>query len=111
MDHRNIYSKILYDVEGDILYDQQGHRLVNAYRENMEEMFESGRLRLMRNSTMENMCYRYFIRNEAQLIRFQEARQNGTTEGPNVAFHVYVDDDVDTTSPEYKSTFTNCREQ
>jgi len=98
-------------VEGHILYDEQGHRLVNAYRENMDQMFDSGRLRLMRNSTTKDICYRYFITNDAQLRRFLGAREYGTTEGPNVAFHVYVDDDVDTSSPDYKSTFTPCREQ
>lgn len=111
VDHRNIYSRILYDVEGNILFDEQGHRLVNAFRENMDDMFTSGRLRLMRNSTTKDLCYRYFIRDENQLHRFLAARQYGTNEGPNVAFHVYVDDDVDTSSPAYKSTFTPCREQ
>ena len=111
VDHRNIYSRILYDVEGNILFDEQGHRLVNAFRENMDDMFTSGRLRLMRNSTTKDLCYRYFIRDENQLHRFLAARQYGTNEGPNVAFHVYVDDDVDASSPAYKSTFTPCREQ
>jgi hypothetical protein len=109
VDHRTCNSKILYDVEGHILTDKYG-KLLNIFRPNIDRAFQDKDVRLFRNSTMKNMCYRYFIRNETQLNQFQEERAWGTIEGPNKAFHVYVDEDVDRNSQEYKEFFRLSRE-
>lgn len=104
-----MYGKILYDVEGNILSTFTG-KLINVYRPCMDEEFESGRLRLWRNSTHHNICYRYFTTSEAQRRRFLEDRQYGSKEGPNKGYHVYLDEDVDRTTREYTSLFRISRE-
>jgi len=109
VDHRTCNSKILYDVEGNILTDKYG-KLLNIFRPNMDEAFKSKDIRIFRNSTMNNLCYRYFVRNDSQLRQFYEERAWGTVDGPNKAFHVYVDEDVDRNSSEYKKLFRLSRE-
>jgi hypothetical protein len=104
-----MYGKILYDVEGNILATTMG-KLINVYRPCMDEEFENGRLRLFRNSTHLNICYRYFITSEDQRRRFLEDRQFGTKEGPNKSYHVYLDEDVDRTTKEYQQNFRVSRE-
>jgi hypothetical protein len=109
VDHKNLYSKILYDVEGNILTNPTG-RLLNVFRAEMDEAFRVKQLRLYRNSSMSGMCYRYFVTSLEQRDRFLEERQFGTYQGPNKAFHVYVDEDIDRQSAEYKSLFRISRE-
>jgi hypothetical protein len=104
-----MYAKILYDVEGNILTNSQG-RLMNVFRPEMDEAFEKKEIRLYRNSTIKNVCYRYFTTSETQMRRFVEDRQLGSEEGPNIAYHVYVDDDVDKCSDDYKRLFHKSRE-
>lgn len=104
-----MYSKILYDVEGNILANQTG-RLLNVFRKEMDEAFSNKSLKLYRNSTQKNVCYRYFITSNTQLRNFLEDRTYGSTEGPNKAYHVYVDEDTDRNTPEYKSLFRLSRE-
>lgn len=104
VDHGSVYSKILYDVNGKILVDSQNH-LLNVYRYEMADAIESGELRIVRNSTMANVCYRYFVTSQDQQDIFINERSFGTTDGPNKAFHVYVDDDTDKTSSAYITQF------
>lgn len=80
--------------------------IVNAFRANIEEEFDSGRLSIVRNSVMKNICYRYFITSKEQYMTFIDERENGTTDGPHKLYHVYVDDDVDTTTAEYRYMFS-----
>jgi hypothetical protein len=104
-----MYAKILYDVEGNILTSRQG-RLLNVFRPAMDEAFENKEIRLYRNSTMTNVTYRYFVTSIEQRDKFLWDRQLGCDQGPNKAYHVYVDDDVDRRSKEYKSLFRISRE-
>lgn len=104
-----MYARILYDVEGNILVDRTG-RLINVFRGNMEESMDQGWLKVYRNSTMGGVCYRYFVTSREQFITFVDERDNGTYTGPNVFYHVYVDDDTDKSLPEFKRLFRESRE-
>lgn len=109
VDHQTMYAKILYDVEGNILTNRQG-RLLNVFRSIMDDAFENKEVRLYRNSTTTNLCYRYFVTSIEQRDRFLWDRQLGSKEGPNKAYHVYVDEDVDRSDKEYKYLFRLSRE-
>lgn len=100
---------MLYDVDGNLISTPNG-KLVNVFRPCMDEEFEAGRLRLFRNSSHHNICYRYFITSEEQLRRFVQDREYGSVEGPNKGYHVYLDEDVDRNCREYKSLFRLSRE-
>lgn len=76
----------------------------------MDEAFRSKELKLYRNSSMANICYRYFTTSKEQRDKFLEDRQFGSLIGPNIAYHVYVDEDVDIKSKEYRSLFRLSRE-
>lgn len=76
----------------------------------MDEEMKKKKIRIFRNSTLKNTCYRYFITTEAQLKEFLEAREYGTTLGPNKSYHVYVDEETDRHSTEYKQLFKLSRE-
>lgn len=106
VDHMTTNRKLLYDVEGNILTDKKG-RLLNVYRENLQEALTSKDVRLFRNKSMSDYCYRYFITTQKQLDQFYEDRDLGSNTGPNKRYHVYVDDDCDRTTPYYKSNFSN----
>lgn len=109
VDHKDVFSKILYDVEGNILRTRAG-RLINVFRPNMEEAMNEGQLTVHRNSTMAGITYRYFTTSKEQMMKFIDERENGTYTGPNVRYHVYVDDDVDRDTSDYRSLFRPSRE-
>lgn len=109
VDHKDVFSKILYDVEGNILRTQTG-RLINVFRDNMEEAMNTGHVTVYRNSTMSGITYRYFATSKEQMRKFIYERENGTYVGPNVRYHVYVDDDVDRDTTEFRSLFRPSRE-
>jgi len=73
------------------------------------EALEKKEIRLFRNKTMGNTCYRYFITSESQRDKFCMDRAYGSEKGPNITYHVYVDEDVDRTTKEYKSLFITPR--
>jgi hypothetical protein len=104
-----MYSKILYDIDGNILVNEQG-RILNVFKPEMDDALKDRHVILYRNSSMGNVCYRYFVTSIEQRDNFLEERTFGTPDGPNKGFHVYVDDDVDRTSAEYKSIFRLSRE-
>lgn len=108
-DHVDTNAKYLYDVDGKILVDDN-NKILNVYRDNLEVALRTGQVRIFRNSTHHNICYRYFVRNNDQLYNFWEERRYGSLDGPNKWFHVYVDEDVDRSTPEYKSMFTTSQE-
>lgn len=83
---------------------------MNVFRSTLYEALDNKEVRIFRNSTMNNVCYRYFVTSEKQLKQFWEERQFGTDESPNKAYHVYVDEDVDRTSEEYRTLFRISRE-
>lgn len=83
---------------------------MNLFRPEMRDSLESGRIRCFRNSTTSNITYRYFITDRRQLPMFWNERLFGTPDGPNKAFHVYVDDDVDKSSRTYTALFQPPRE-
>ena len=108
MDHRNLYCKILYDVDGNILTSKTG-RLLNVFRPELDDAFNAREVRLYRNSTMSNLTYRYWVTSIEQRDRFLWEREMGSKE-PNKGYHVYVDEDVDRECREYKSFFKLSRE-
>ncbi len=107
VDHLDINCKILYDVEGNILIDRNSI-VLNVYKPAMRKALDSKEVRVIRNSTTSELCYRYFITSQAQFERFDKERQFGTRE-PNKAYHVYVDVDC-RDSPAYKRKFIPTRE-
>lgn len=109
VDHKDVFSKILYDVEGNILRTRAG-RLINVFRANMEQSMNAGLLTVHRNSTMSGITYRYFTTSKEQMMKFIDERENGTYTGPNVRYHVYVDDDVDRDTSDFRSLFRPSRE-
>jgi hypothetical protein len=106
VDHLTTNRKFLYDVDGNILTDKH-HRLLNIYRENLQEALSKGDVRIFRNKTMSDYCYRYFITSQEQLDKFYEDRAFGSNVGPNKKYHVYVDEDCNKNTPYYKSNFSN----
>lgn len=104
-----MYAKALYDVEGNILTNRTG-RCLNVFRSIMDDAFQAKEIRLYRNSSMGNLCYRYFVTSIEQRDKFLWDREMGSEEGPNKAYHVYVDEDVDRETREYKSLFKLSRE-
>lgn len=92
------------DVDGTILRDKNQHRVLNVFREEMNDAIADGRVRVIRNSTMKNICYRYFVTSTKQYDRFLEDVENGSLL-QGIKYHVYCDDDVDRTAEEYRKLF------
>lgn len=83
-------GNILYDVDGDIIKDDEGKTL-NVRSKGLLGMFESGKLRLIRNMLP---GYRYFIKNSQQMENFMFNRKYGA-EHPNFTYCIYEDEDID----------------
>lgn len=101
LDHKNMYANVLYDVEGNPLLSPDGQHL-NVYTKKMQEAFDAERLRLIHYISSEP-SYRYFVTSKTQKREFQKHRTNGSTD--KLTYHVYVDEDVDRSSQEYKEFF------
>ena len=56
----SMYARRLYDVDGNVLRDDDGH-LLNVYTPTMNEYFADGSLRLVRSLRYD---YRYFVRTQ-----------------------------------------------
>ena len=84
--------------------------MMSIYRPKMKEAMTAHEIQIWRNKTMGALSYRYFVTSESQRREFLYERKWGTEEGPNKAFHVYVDEDVDRNSKEYKFRFRLSRE-
>lgn len=95
------YATTLYDLDGNVLQDEQGNKL-NVYTVNMMTAFEDGKLRLIRK--LSDPGYSYFVTSAEQLDRFNEERENGSYRYTNI-YHVYADEDVDWESPIVKQMF------
>lgn len=108
IDHLDVYSRILYDVEGNILVNNE-NIVMNVYKPEMKEALENKCIRVMRNSTMSDICYRYFVINDQQTQTFNRERQWGS-KSPNKSYHVYVDVDC-RDHPLYRTMFKKTREQ
>lgn len=83
-------GNLLYDIDGDIITDDEG-KTVNVRSKGLLEMFESGKLRLIRNMIP---GYRYFIKNKQQMDNFMFNRKYGA-EYPNLTYCIYEDEDID----------------
>lgn len=94
------YASVLYDVEGKPLVDANG-RYLNVMRKEMKDAFDDGSIRLIH--CMKEPTYRYFVVSENQKQRFQTHRDVGATR--KILYHVYVDEDVDTNSYQYRELF------
>ena len=86
--HPTTYAKILYDVEGRALVDEDGNT-VNIFTVKMKELLEKKAIVCYHKPGRPG--YRYFCSYKAQADLFQKARRKGTTPfvGP---FHVYPDE-------------------
>jgi hypothetical protein len=99
------FARTLYDVDGNVLIDRHGTPL-NLKRPEIDTAFENGDIRMIRNSTTKNICYRYFVTSEEQRRQFLFDRENGSLFCDHV-YSVYLDEDVDKSTSEYKSLFVN----
>lgn len=86
--HPTTYAKILYDVEGKALVDEEG-KPVNIFTTKMKEMLQRGSIVCYHKPGRPG--YRYFCSYTSQADIFQKARRLGYTNvvGP---FHVYPDE-------------------
>lgn len=84
--------------------------MLNVNRPDFREAVKNEEVVLWRNKTMGNVCYRYFVTSATQRNIFLYERKYGTEDGPNKAYHVYVDEDVDRNSAEYRFRFRLSRE-
>lgn len=103
VNHKNQYAKILVDVDGNVLCDRNGTSL-NVYKKEMDEAFLMKDIRLFRNSTTKNICYRYYTTSEDQKTRFWNERSYGSP-SKGTLYHVYVDEDTNVNTEEYRSIF------
>lgn len=104
VNHRNIYARYLVDVNGAVLRDKLGHRCLNVFREELKDSLTDGSIRLIRNSTTKNICYRYFVTSNKQYDCFLDDIENGSLL-QGVKYHVYCDEDVNCTTDEYRQLF------
>lgn len=99
------FARTLYDVAGNVLTDRFGTPL-NLKMFEMDVAFKNGDIRICRNSTTKNICYRYFVTSDEQKKRFHYDRENGSI-FRNMVYCVYLDEDVDKTTSEYKMLFVD----
>lgn len=86
--HPTTYARILYDVEGHALVDENNNP-VNVFTAKMKEMLEKGQITCHHKPGRPG--YRYFTTYKGQADIFKKARQRGfwSSVGP---FHVYPDE-------------------
>lgn len=86
--HPTTYAKVLYDVEGHALVDEN-NKPVNVFSTKMKEMLEKGEITCYHKPGRPG--YRYFCTYKRQADLFQKARRKGMSSsvGP---FHVYPDE-------------------
>jgi hypothetical protein len=101
-DHGSRNARNLYDVDGNILTDNQGARL-NVWTKVMNEYLLSGKLRLIHR--IAEPSYSYFVISEQQRQRFEFERENGS--GKRMIYHVYADEDIDWRCPDCRRVFIN----
>lgn len=82
----SVYGRMLRDVEGFTLVDDEG-QLLNVYTTSMKQMMDTGRIRAIRSI---RNGYLYFVTCDFQRRQFQDERQNGSI-NPNVTYYVYMD--------------------
>ena len=80
------YGRMLRDVEGFTLVDDEG-KLLNVYTRSMKQMMDTGRIRAIRSI---RNGYLYFVTCDFQRRRFQDERQNGSI-NRNTTYYVYMD--------------------
>lgn len=86
--HENRYSKILFDVDGNVLVGESGSPL-NVFQEELKDALIDKKIRFM-HYTSKEPTYAYFITSNEQLGRFHIERFEGSPK-PNKQYHVYVD--------------------
>ncbi len=101
VDRGSVYCRHLYSVSGELLLDDCGTPM-NVYSKALKDAFETGRVRLIHR--LKEPSYRYFITSNKELKTFQHERDNGA---PYLfkKYFVYVDQDVNKKSYEYRTQF------
>lgn len=87
----SVYARILYDVDGEILYDDDKDEYLNLSRKTIMDHFNNKTLRCIRHPHDD---YRYFIRSEEQKQRFIRERTEGSLTRFNT-YYIYRDNDTD----------------
>lgn len=101
-DHGSRHARNLYDVDGNLLIDEDGLKL-NIWTSKINEYFMNGKLRLIHR--LAEPGYSYFIISEEQRRRFEFERENGS--GKRMLYHVYADEDIDWRCPDCRRVFIN----
>lgn len=101
-DHGSRRARNLYDVDGNILADENGVRL-NIWSQTMNEYLMNGTIRLIHR--LGEPAYSYFVISEEQRQRFEYEREHGS--GKRMIYHVYADDDIDWRCPDCRHAFIN----
>lgn len=102
VDCGSTYNRSLYSVSGKLLLNSAGTRKLNLVNPEIREAFENKELRLIHH--LKEPSYRYFVTSNAELRQFQQERDIGAPL-PFKKYFVYVDDDVEKSSYEYRSCF------
>ncbi len=87
--HKTTYARVLYDVDGFPLLDEQGKSL-NIFRHRMKELLEQKVITCM-HDIYNRPGYRYFIRDKNQRDRFVRDRDRGYTTRRHT-YHIYPDE-------------------
>lgn len=102
IDRGSTRNRRLVDVDGRIVMDAEGTPL-NVWSSKLADEIAAGNVRIIHQVTKEP-TYHYIVTSNFQLQSFQDERVNGSFQ-PYKKFHVYVDEDVDTTNPSYYINF------
>lgn len=99
VDHGSLYSRVLYDVEGNPLVDPENHKYLNVYTKAMQDAFDNKNIRMI-HQVMKEPTYHYFVTSQKQERDFKMYRHTSKKQ----VYHVYVDEDS-RDNYTYKQTF------
>jgi hypothetical protein len=88
VDHGSLYSKVLYDVDGNPLIDPDTNKYLNVYTKAMQDAFDNKQIRLI-HQVMKEPTYHYFVTSREQERDFKMYRHSHK----KPLYHVYVDED------------------
>ena len=89
--HRSTYDRVLYDIDGNVLRDENGD-LLNVYTVAFREALQRKTVRCI-HVCMQRPGYRYFITSQSQQDRFMHERDKGfALSSAPVEYHVYDDE-------------------
>lgn len=101
-----LWNKTIYDVEGNPVLGPNGSP-ISFFHTELKTLFLNNSVHIYHR--LAEPAYRYIVTSTWQLNKFLEDRFSGSTELK--VYHVYVDEDADKNSQEYRQFFTPYRPQ